>query len=454
MKNNISRISLVFVIVLFGCLSSGARPKWIDSIPSDNNYYIGIGASNIGDKAKDYEAALQKAKANLVSDISLHIEATTTVVANSDIKEEGGKSKQVDTLQMQESITQYVEHHVKDIEIAGNWYSKKEGYWVYVRLNKSLYALNRQKEMDAIANRVYEILKNKTGVIAKDLEAYFGAYEIITNSNYANEVVGTIDGDRGILKDIVQSHIVKRLSSIKIEASASSKVLYGDGVTFLATVSSPLGSCDGLMVSLFEIENDAIPKSVSNEKAVILRAQVKNGEPLELFLQPKVLSSVGEHIFNFTIDLGEYASFYDTFAIKTQLPFSRSRISVSAPMLKFVLTSEDKTIKAKESSLIGALKNCGVVGDFVSSNYGYECDFQLSFEELPRFFENQPLYVKSILVITLTKDAKKLFAYNAKEIKGAGANQTIATQNCFKALIKDLSNDTTLKELWNNAFVE
>lgn len=443
MGKTLFRFFLFSSLILIGCLSSGAKPKWVDTIPSDSGYYIGVGASNSGNKAADYEAALAKAKNNLVSDICLHIEATTTVVANSTINEAKGKQSQVDTLVIQESITQYVEHHLKDLEVVGSYYSKKDGYWVYLRLNKALYELNRRNEMAELATRVYKVLSDKASPIAKQLEGYFSGYEIIKESNYFHEVAGTINGESGLLKDLLEYHISKLISSVRFDATFPTSLIYGDAFSLSLYVKSEIASCDGLSVSV-----------LSSKGAKVATANVKKEEPLLFWIKPTVTDFTHKQNYEAILDLGVRSLLYNSFTIKSALPTSKCSLDLKAPTIKLSLNSSDKLVANKEDGLVGALKACGVAGEFLSSASTYLCSCELAFEVLPTYFENQPTYVKSNLVITLTKDAKKVFAHTFKEIKGAGANQTLATQNCFKALVKEISNSATLQELWNNSFLE
>lgn len=154
----------VLAILVILPLSAKKKPDWVKERPIENDYYIGIG---VAEKTKGNNEHIQFAKddalKNLASEIEIKIssEVVSSVIEKSGILEDELRAKIVSTTQAE----------LEDYKLIDTWESKKE-YWVYYRLARDTYKLNRMKKID------------KAKSLSLDL--YLEALNSTTDRDYAN----------------------------------------------------------------------------------------------------------------------------------------------------------------------------------------------------------------------------------------------------------------------------
>lgn len=449
----VKRILFSFSFLLLNPFSSFSQkiPDWVLTAPSSADYYNGIGSANSGNRSEDYQVALEKAKANLAADISVQItmdRETKVFFSNeeqsekksSGIKKTSQTQDAKESIQVEEKILQQVQAFLKDVEIAKTWYDKKEGYWIYLRLKKSLYEQNRQKEMAKIRSRIYQILALPQGQKEDTLYFQFGrilkAYQVLSDSFFADEVSGRINGEEGALCDLLESNARNLLQSLRFEIDQPKSLRWGELFPLNCQLESDFAYAGKWRVNLFKREGGAL-------SPLLFQFQLSSQGKIEKQIELEVLKQVGEQYLVFQLDLSEFETFLPLFNPPLLIPSAEIEFSFEVPLVGLkVLHSESALKKDLSSSVAALLIKKGIPFHFdIKNEQPAQLLFELDFTELPLYMEGQPLMVRGKLIITFQKGGKELFAYEILSAKASGTTFAHAKQNCWRALQQNLQKD-------------
>ena len=207
----VSAVTLI-VTVLAGCITSGP-PAWVGRFPGDSRYYIGIGSSNTGNSAEDRQVARERALSNLAGSISTHIISTQTVQA---VEDSSGEAYQRAEQQILETINQ----SVREVEIVDSYYSETDGFWIYMRLSKAVWERLQKREIAATRERVESLVNDPLSdgnlPTLGQMHALFSALSVISASPFLGSINGRIDKREGVLIDLIESEIVRRVEGLSI----------------------------------------------------------------------------------------------------------------------------------------------------------------------------------------------------------------------------------------------
>ena len=213
-------IIFIFIIILIYSipLSAKKRPEWVKNRPVDKNYYIGIGiASKTGDNRDYIQLAKDDALKNLASEIVVNIssEVISTVIEKSGVLEEELRSR----------IQSSTQAELEDYELIGTWEDKKE-YWVYYRLSKEFYKINKIKKIEKAVSLSMDMFKEaknneKNKNIEKALLYYLQSLKPI--EKYIGEPLETSYAGRDIyLNNEIYFSIQSLLSDIELKPGVAS----------------------------------------------------------------------------------------------------------------------------------------------------------------------------------------------------------------------------------------
>lgn len=211
---------LSFLIIVFtGCstyqtTAKNKQPEWTTNLPSDKNYYQGVGYALKEKKSiLHYETARKNALKNLAEEISVEISSSTIHISY-----ENDFSLKEDFSSI---IEARVNSSIEGYELVDSYENKKE-YWVFYRLNKQKYAaLQAQKKEQAIqlATSYYSEaeqaqqhsdIRNAVIYYSKSLDAL---------KAYFNEtIIANIDGKEVNIISEAYNRIYNILSNIEIIA--------------------------------------------------------------------------------------------------------------------------------------------------------------------------------------------------------------------------------------------
>lgn len=411
-------------------LYSQSEPSWINNYPVDELYYTGIGSSNGGNKSSDYEKALIQARLNLAAEISTTIQAETQIITRD--SSSGGFS---DTFT--EKLSQSVEQHLKELEIVDTFYSRNQGYWVYIRLNKIRWHEFQAEEMYLLLNRIQHILNedyfNNRATTADKLFKLGSVATILEESPY--KVL--LKGDLGItfsgnIFDFVQSEIYKISTSLSIttektEYSAQS----GETIELKFTVNST-DSYTGKIPIKISYNNESIYEAFSDI----------NGR-FRVLLQSKNFNN-GRNTLNITmasaaLGFPENSQFLNTLLLETE----GISLTVRSPSIYLQFNSNRNDLeflKEPLETLFSTGEENFTLTDLPSET-NYEMTITLNFTDYPPVLNNAPLMAGLSCIISLKKENKVLYEYKTRTIKDGGLSSEQAYQRVFNKLISQLEND-------------
>ena len=112
------------------------EPGWLSTPPADEEYYFGIGGSDTGNEADDREIAMARAQSDLAASISVDIISELRL-------EEKASSTGESSETLESRITQTVSQSLVSLETLDSWYNPDRGYWILVRMEKSVWEEQR-----------------------------------------------------------------------------------------------------------------------------------------------------------------------------------------------------------------------------------------------------------------------------------------------------------------------
>ena len=135
----------ILVLSILFLLGSSAfiyaqKPAWVEKIPIDPNYYVGIG---ISDKSKERSDYIKSAKDNALNDLASQIKINISSEFIVKLTLITGVEEQTIASQIRTTTKEELEGY----EIIDTWESKNE-YWVYYRLSKSLYQEQKRIKLE------------------------------------------------------------------------------------------------------------------------------------------------------------------------------------------------------------------------------------------------------------------------------------------------------------------
>ncbi len=232
------RTTLSFTLILFlliGCsaqqsMAKRRPPKWVKERPITPDYYVGISVVKKDDSKTNYiQLAKNQALHDLCSEISVNISANSVL---NQFEDETAFREDFQS-EIQTSLMEELEGY----EIVGSWDNKKGNeYWVYYRLSKSQYELQKRLKLNKakkLAQNFFEQgkMSEEKLDIFQALNYYAKALDAIKKHLDEDLSVMTFKGRINLGTDIYNSiqNIFKRTQltpdrkAIKIEISTSKK---------------------------------------------------------------------------------------------------------------------------------------------------------------------------------------------------------------------------------------
>lgn len=165
----------VFLCLIFSC-QSNQKPAWVGLPPTGPDYFTGIGNSNLRSKSVDYDMAQKKARADLAKSIGVYIQSTSEIYSYS--RGDGFKSESYF-----EKIDETVNRHLELVEVVDSWYSKREGWWFYLRINRSDWFIMVESKQSQLADRVLAIV-NQSQDKVQQLDNIIHSFDLINKDPY------------------------------------------------------------------------------------------------------------------------------------------------------------------------------------------------------------------------------------------------------------------------------
>ncbi|TFG64526.1 MAG: hypothetical protein E4H36_02720 [Spirochaetales bacterium] len=449
-------------ILLTGCMSTGepasgsgskaaassggkGKPDWIDNYPADPAYFIGIGATKTGDQAKDMESARAKALASLAAEISVQIKSEQTFVGREDTK--GNNYESAESV-----INQTVSQNLKEIETADSFYSDKDGYWMYLRLNKKKWAELQAKEMAQINQRVLQlvtpVLENSSAGVAAKITALAKGWDLVASSPYSGLIQSKLDGEAGSLIDLLEKQMGKQLSTLTVSITPESiDTDPGRPVPVKVSVKSSSGSAPGPIYIGFALKDSktAFADQIVTDDNGNFQGDVKLSD-----------LPVGKNPTLARVNLKEFG--VDETQVKMKLIIPEKDIWVNVNQINV-----DLVVKSSEGSELPSLydsvkaifskKNLPFrIADRGGKKSRFTLTFTVYFTHFPKLNDADLSMTKAKAVISLMQDNDNLFSYETPENKDGGINWDQAHDRAAIRVFKDLDKNTDFVDAITRAF--
>ena len=147
----ISVIVTVFISMLTGCATTAvvsvlpveeAEPEWLNTPPSDGQWYYGIGGAHTNDEVADREKAMMRARADLAASISVDI--VSVLESKVTLASDGSTSEA-----LEQRVRQSVEQSLMNVQTVEGWYGTEKGYWVLIRMNREEWDAQKRDDRRA-----------------------------------------------------------------------------------------------------------------------------------------------------------------------------------------------------------------------------------------------------------------------------------------------------------------
>ncbi|MBB6478524.1 LPP20 family lipoprotein [Spirochaeta isovalerica] len=416
-----------FIAVIFSASPQNA-PAWVDSFPYSPEFYTGIGSSNLGNRSDDYQRALAQARMNLAAEISTSISAETII----ETEDRGnGNTRSA----FYEKLNQSVEQNLKEWEIVDTWYSEKQGFWVYVRLNKNRWMQIQEEETSQLLQRIQQILKDDYFTPARTTADKFNllatAAQVLVTSPYGMVLSGSIGGVyTGNINDFILSEIYRLGTSIEIDGKSQER-------------ETTLNKGAELIISCRSGENypGKLPLKIENSLTGFLYSQTDINGTARIALGSDMLQTGANSIkiiidfdrFGFPMENMYSKAFFRDETIR-EITVLSSRIFLSVESNKETTISTENSIRAIFS---GENRIFEIADDRNSSDFSLI--FTLTYSEFPQVLENAPLMAGLRGHISLRKDSTVLYEYETELFKDGGLTYSQANERVFRKMISRLS---------------
>ena len=445
------KASIILILVaglLLSCQSSGGisqgsgnsedQPGWVQTRPVDNDYYIGIGISNTGDKAADMETAKAKAKIELASEISSKVKGEFSLVAEEDSSGFSSESaKQV--------ISESVEQNLQKVETVDTYYSPDNGYWFYLRLNKLEWEEIQRKEMETLSNRVKDIIQpvftDNEQPVTEKLTVLWKGWEVLNESPFKVLVKAEINGKTGALYDLVEKEIVSLVADLTLDLPSSViEIEVGRTAELNFSIQSGAGLTPGPLPVLFGEKGTNLKSlmevKTDNDGSYIGEVDFKNLE-------------IGKTRLSVYIDLANIGINEDQMSNK--LSFEEKELLVDIQQIKtdlLVSLYGDVFEGLNERGLFGSIKalfSDSLPSIKISQGEGdttFVLAFDLSFRGMEPSDISPFYFLYETASISILRNNRSIYTYETAEVKGGGLNWAQAHSKSIEKLLEQLSADT------------
>lgn len=411
--------------------SDPMRPAWTKEFPQDNNYYIGIGASNTGNEAEDRKIAEERARAAIAASISTKIHEEVNIVSKE--SSTGGASFNY----AEDRVSAEVEQSLTGVETVDTYASKASGTWVYMRLSKELWERTQKEEMAALIKRITDflapVLDDYNRPLVTRVQQLVKAKNLILESPYPGMLETVFYGEKGALIDIVDSFLKEHLDSLYIKVKpVNADLSVGSSLAFSVMMSSSVSSRVGNFP--FEVVNkttgDQIVTGVtdpdgsySGEIKYTSLAMGKN----QLIVRPdkKVLKYEG--------DVPEKEIIADlqgiTMGLKIVLPDGMGVPGIAGAVTS-LFSRKDLPFKVDSRS--------GVKDPMIN--------FEFVITDFPKVMDGAPDMAQVSAVISLMKKGKSVYSFESTPVKDGGLTPDQAHKRAVDKLMKQLNSNEEFVE--------
>jgi len=152
------KIGLLFlllnIVLLSNCIAKtiAFKPRWVKQRPVNTMYYNGIGiATKKGNKNQYQQQAKKEAMADLISEIGVQVKSQSILQQfqnNTNFSQQFESEIKLDAI-----------NNLSNFEVVDTW-ENKDFFWIYIRINKTLYHAERNKKINEIRAQAFWLFDN------------------------------------------------------------------------------------------------------------------------------------------------------------------------------------------------------------------------------------------------------------------------------------------------------
>jgi len=442
--------ALIGIIIFLALpLMAKKKPDWVKERPIDNDYYIGIGFAQITKGSKDHiQFAKDDALKNLSSEIEITIssEIVSSVIETSGILEEELRAQIISTTQAQ----------LEDFKLVDTWENKKE-YWVYYRLARDTYKINRIKKIEKAKKLSLDLFlearkSEENGGYTKALTFYLQALKPI-EAYITEPLIIEYNEQELYLSNEIYFSLQNLISGIRIEPVISPlfakigkalkqpvefSAIYSEGDQQYSIANLPLS------FKFIKGEGELLSTGRTNAKGIgkTTVSRINSPDKMQIIRTELVINSLIE----------TDSSSYLFSNIISSLPIPDSKVILSVSGLTICIESNEKNlgnienIKYVEPLLKEKLADIGYsfTDDMTSADFFILLDAETS--EGSFMYEMYSVFADVNISITDMNSGEELYKTSLNKIKGIDLDQTKAGRKALSKCGKTLA-DTVIPEL-------
>ena len=439
-------LMMSLILLMFLPLPARQKPDWVKERPIENEYYIGIGSARKEKGSNDHiQLAKDDALKNLASEIEITIssEVVSSVIEKSGILEDELRARIVSTTQAE----------LEDYKLVDTWEDKKT-YWIYYRLARDTYKLNRMKKIEkatALSLDLYEKAKESRseGDITKSMTFYLQALK--PSESYLTEpLLVEYEGMEIYLSNQIYAELQELVTSLSINSP---------GFKIDAKVGKPLKDKNAYFSCSFNAVGSEIPVSNMPIKFEFLKGGgdlVKNGrtgslgEPCKLTIS-KITSTEKMQIVKATINIdalveADSNSFIYSNIINTLPLPDENMILVISGITIFVEANElnlgtEEKIKHAEPLLKEKLAELGYSFTEDISSADIHIQLDASTTEGSFMYEMYSVFADANLSVTDMSSGQEIYKTSLSKVKGIDLDQIKAGRKALDKVGRDLAEE-------------
>ncbi len=225
-------MSLIFTSLAFSCQS---LPEWIFSPSGTEEYFVGVGNSNVGNKNIDYDMALEKARYELAKSISVSISGETE---NNSYSVGNGYSYDTSFEKIQEEVNL----DLSLIETVDSYYSKKDGWWFLVRLSKERWYASLSDQENQLAEKIESLLITDATLLEQYTKLVL-ALELLVHSSYQERLRVNYNGREEKAYSLITSLLSSTNQDLNFRLSLqTNEAIKGENIKIKINVNSGYSS--------------------------------------------------------------------------------------------------------------------------------------------------------------------------------------------------------------------
>ena len=409
-------------------------PSWIETYPSDEDYYIGIGGfAESDDRAELLERGRLAALRALAGEISTEIRSELRAVTRED---SSGRSSDSSTTIM----NAMVEEELQGVEVVDSYYSESIGQWFYLRLSREQFRRYQREETAKLEQRLGSLVGPVAGssdvTAAQELSTLFRALGIAADSPYGGEARITVGGVEGYALDALVTRIQTVLDGLILRPRTTRlSSLPGTPVSFAVDAQSPGRRAGAGRIPVAITRDGGDPITLSADAAGTTTASL-----------PTQGLAPGIYPVTASVDLAAFSTPELARSLDVAVPEASASLEIRALSVFMPVRTGDGGRLAGMEGYLRELVSGEIPVSFADAADGSDAtlSFTVEHRELP---ENDYgiVFVVAHATMDARRDGANVVSYSTPEVKEGGLDSGQALSRAVNKLQEHLADDPEFK---------